>query len=547
MKILGINSALEWDAWDAKNFARVHDSGCTLFVDGKHVRSINEDRLSRVKYDGTFPYKGIEYCLGDIPKEDIDIVCYAPSCIKYCHEQTSSGQASDFFRNIFPNAQVWYVSHHLCHAASTVFSSPFNSGSFLTLDGMGSGVWDFADASVKLNENNSIGYFDKNKRIFQTFRLKSGPGENSFGDYYLELASAIYNKKTNFKYADRYSGAEGKIMGLSAYGSFDLDIDLPYTISKDFPQKGMKIDQYEFGEPIVNFYEYDHVIDFLKGYKLEDQSYYLQKHFENAMFRWMTLLREDYLTGDVCLAGGCFLNICANTLLRPLFDNIHIPPFTDDSGIAFGAAVWASYKSKERIEIPDNIALLGKSYDDYVPEEECEYFEDFDMLCELVAKYIDEDKIVAWFQGRSESGPRALGSRSILMSPKKKENKDIMNARVKHREYWRPFAGVVLSDRVGDYFEEGVDTPYMVFSQTVKSDKIPAITHEDNTCRIQTVDDKLNPRLCQLLRKFEDPILLNTSLNDNGEPIVETPEDAIIAFRNMDIDYLVIGNYLLWN
>ena len=133
------------------------------------------------------------------------------------------------------------------------------------------------------------------------------------------------------------------------------------------------------------------------------------------------------------------------------------------------------------------------------------------------------------------------------MSPKKKENKDIMNARVKHREYWRPFAGVVLSDRVGDYFEEGVDTPYMVFSQTVKSDKIPAITHEDNTCRIQTVDDKLNPRLCQLLRKFEDPILLNTSLNDNGEPIVETPEDAIIAFRNMDIDYLVIGNYLLWN
>ena len=159
------------------------------------------------------------------------------------------------------------------------------------------------------------------------------------------------------------------------------------------------------------------------------------------------------------------------------------------------------------------------------------------MLCEVVAKLIDENKIIGWFQGRSEHGPRALGSRSILMSPHKAENKDIINSRVKHREYWRPFAGVTLEGR-------GYDSPYMLYSYDVKED-LPAIIHEDGTCRMQTVNDELNPKLCTLLRKFEVPVLLNTSFNDNGEPIVETPEDAIKAFKKMDIDYLVINNYIV--
>ena len=159
-------------------------------------------------------------------------------------------------------------------------------------------------------------------------------------------------------------------------------------------------------------------------------------------------------------------------------------------------------------------------------------------LEQIVAKHLEDNKIVAWFQGRSEHGPRALGSRSILMSPSKKENKDIMNSRVKHREYWRPFAGITLEGR-------GYDLPYMLYSEQVLTDDVPAITHEDNTCRMQTVNDELNPRMCDLLRKLENPILLNTSFNDNGEPIVESPKDAIMAFKNMDIDYLVMGNYLI--
>ena len=232
-----------------------------------------------------------------------------------------------------------------------------------------------------------------------------------------------------------------------------------------------------------------------------------------------------------------------------IFDDIHIPPYTDDSGVHFGAAIWGCYEHGEDISMPDNIALIGPEYSN---EEVLKYIEMFDLKYQdynedVVVDLINTNKIVGWFQGRSEHGPRALGSRSIFMSPSKKENKDIMNSIVKHREYWRPFAGVILEDNIGEYFSEGYETPYMLFAQHSITDKLPAITHKDKSCRIQTVNDELNPRLCQLLRKFEDPVLLNTSFNDNGEPIVETPEDAIIGFKKMDIDLLVIGNYLLCN
>ena len=227
---------------------------------------------------------------------------------------------------------------------------------------------------------------------------------------------------------------------------------------------------------------------------------------------------------------------------------MHIPPYTNDSGIHFGAAAWGAYKSGSQIHMPkNNITYLGKSYDDFVPDvENCEYYEDFDLLCETVAFELEKNKIVGWFQGRSEHGPRALGNRSILMSPSHAENKDILNKRIKHREHWRPYAGIMLEDKVDDYFLEGEHTPYMLLSQHAISDRIPAIVHEDKTCRIQTVNDELNPRICQLLSKFEDPILLNTSFNKSGEPIIETPEDAIKGFKNMDLDFLVIGNYILW-
>ena len=552
MKILGLHSAIGWEGNNVDQMSRVHDSGATLFVNGKHIRSIDEARLTRNKEEGNYPNLSIKYCLEPfLSRSDIDIVVYSPGGSHLSNTYTASGDIGSFLRSEFPNAEIWYIGHHLCHAASTVFTSPFNSGSWFTLDGMGSSRWDFADSSTKGYENNSIGYFDKKKRIFRSFNLFSGQGENSFGDYYMEMAVQIYNLKKSkshvynknneliyqyntekdYKDVSTFS-PEGKVMGLSAYGKMP-DAEPPYTFSND-PR--WNVDRYEYQPPWVNFYEYNDVFKKLDGYSADDIAYYTQQHFEDALVKLVSALREDYLEEDNCFAGGCFLNVCTNSLLRPLFRNVHIPPYPNDSGVHFGAALYAAYKTQETIELPTNLALLGKSYDDYVPED-ADYFEDFDELCEVVAKLIDDNKIIGWFQGRSEHGPRALGSRSILMSPHKAENKDIINSRVKHREYWRPFAGVTLEGR-------GYDSPYMLYSYDVKED-LPAIIHEDGTCRMQTVNDELNPKLCTLLRKFEVPVLLNTSFNDNGEPIVETPEDAIKAFKKMDIDYLVINNYIV--
>lgn len=567
MKIVGIYGALDWDAnqFD-KPKVYVHDSGATLFVDGKHVRTISEERLTRIKCEGNYPSKSIDYCLGDIPKEDIDVVCFSPGFGEIYEEKTAKRIAKNMLKESFPNAKIWFVAHHIAHAASAVFTAPFNSGSFLTLDGLGSGIWDFASGHQRFAENNSIGYFDKRKSMFRFFRNFSDVGVNSFGEFYCNFSKLIYSEKqkqsikknsdlsedvlSNIVFAEDLdvTPKEGKIMGLSSYGKEGDNLEDPFTISNHHALKLFDIDRYEFGIPNVDFYDYQMVYNGYLSGSPEDKAYYLQSKFEKALVSLIKDIKDNYLEENHCFAGGCFLNICTNTLLKPLFKNLHIPPFTSDTGISYGAAAYASFKLNEPIEIPSNLAFLGKDYDDFVPDlENYEYYDDFDELCEVVSCILENNKIVGWFQGKSEHGPRALGNRSILMSPKRAENKDIMNNRIKHREPWRPFAGIMLEDRVSDYFVEGEHTPYMLYSQTVKSDKIPAITHEDKSCRIQTVNKELNPKICNLLSKLQDPILLNTSFNHSGEPIVETPEDAIDTFKKCDMDYLVIGNYLIWN
>ena len=580
MNIIGLHSAVLWNE-DA--FSRIHDSGATLFQDGKHIRSIDEERVSRLKHDGRLPLKAIDYCLGDLTREDVDIVCFAPTGVQDCNFQLINKIASEKLRGLFPNAELWIVGHHLCHAASSVFTSPFNSGSFLTLDGMGSSMWNFNLGNTPQGEHNSIGYFDKKKRQFRFFRMPDWggfSGTNVFGQFYgatalhiqddiyseelseISLEGGLLNKKDKYKRFEDFLNCEGKIMGLSAYGKdrgydwpeFCTDNSRPYAASPKDALTAFEVDRYEMGLPYVNFHPTGGIVENLLKAKISpaDKAYFVQKHYEDALLYLIKELRDDYLEDDICFAGGCFLNISANDKLRPLFNNIHIPPNTNDSGVHFGAAVWASYRCKEEIQIPHNIALLGKSYNDKEIEKaigfndlknigELKYikYKDFDELCEVVAKYLEDDKIIGWFQGRSEAGPRALGSRSLLMSPHKEENKDIMNERVKHREYWRPFAGITLE---GSGYKS---SPYMLFNHEVLTDDILAITHVDGTCRMQTVDDELNPKMCSLLRKLKNPILLNTSFNDNKQPIVETPEDAIDAFKKMNIDYLVIGNYVI--
>lgn len=563
MHILGLYGAINWNANlsydpETQNQTWVHDAGATLLINGNHICSISEERLTRIKYDGNFPIKSIDYCLsiGNITPQDIDLICVPSMCIDIFYKQVNDNLLHQKLKEIFPNTRIQVVSHHLSHAASAIFSCDFNEGSFLTLDGAGTKVYDPYKLKDILVETNTTGYFNKSQNIF---RLYPGPSNvNDFGGYYRRYANIVYSKKTHIKNTGNNESlrdsVSGKIMGLSAYGSWEnhdwkdyrlsTDYDLPFIMFKEmYGDKNIFDDTYNFKSP-------------------EDMSAILQKNFESALLDYLTALKkETYLTNNVCLAGGCFLNVLTNSLIKEsnLFEDIHIPPYTNDSGLHFGAACYGSFQNKEQITLTNNLALVGKEYTNIEILEELKNhslkyteYKSFDELCEVTASYLYQNKIIGWFQNRSEFGPRALGARSLLMNPTPVENKSIMNVRVKHREEWRPFAGIILDEDFNEYFNEDYTSNYMLYSFTVKENKIPelgAITHVDKTCRAQTVNETLNSQITTLLKKYKKvsgiPILMNTSFNDNGEPIVESPKDAISAFLNMDIDYLVMGDYII--
>lgn len=559
MIILGVYGSFDWEANksldESQTLTWVHDAGATLFINGKHICSISQERLTRIKYDGNFPLECIEYCLkeGGISAEDVNKI-YVPSmCLEIFYRKLKDGVIKKKLKSILPNAELRVISHHLSHAASSVFSCDFNEGSFLTLDGAGSLIFDVDYKNSLQAETNLIGYFNKSKKIFRFFN--GVPGTNNFGSYYHDGAHKIYCNKVRKQidgYDEKYRETwDGKIMGLSAYGSTleYTDEYKEYTLSNELTYEDF---------PYVIF-EYQKRFALLNA---DEQSYVLQKNFENALVNYITQLKnKSYLENNLCLAGGSFLNVLGNSLIQELnmFENIHIPPCPNDTGLHFGAACYGVYENNEEIVLPKNIALLGKNYCSTEIKTELEnnnlkyeYYENFDDLCEFIAQQLNQNKIIGWFQNRSEFGPRALGSRSILMNPTPRENKDILNNRIKHREYWRPFAGIILEEYLNDYFEEDFNSPYMLYSLTVKYNKIPeiaAITHVDRTCRIQTVNSQYHQEVTALLHKYHQisgvPVVLNTSFNDNGEPIVETPADAIRAFSNLDIDFLAIGNYVV--
>lgn len=561
MIIFGIYGAFDWRADRSFNeygeSTWCHDAGATLFVDGNLVSSIAEERLTRLKHDGNFPINSINYCLNEanINGEDVDYVYIPSMCVGIWYKKWYEGKIKSIVKEYFPNAELKFVSHHLSHACSSIFSSPFDEGSFVTLDGAGSLILNYHHES-RMAEMSSIGYFNKKKRILRFFTGMNGV--NDFGTYYHALSHIIYCEKigrhidgTDEKYRETW---DGKIMGLSAYGSsVEFDESLKeYKLSKELSHESVPYVTFNIGGQR----------DTWKFKNPDEKAYILQKNFESALLEYMTELKnQSYLDDYVCFSGGSFLNVLGNSVLKEsnLFKGIHIPPCPNDTGLHFGAACYGVFKNKETVQLPENIALLGKEYseeeiENALKEEDIYYerYEDFDELCEFAALQLSSNKIIGWFQGRSEFGPRALGSRSLLMHPGPSDNKDVINSRVKHREYWRPFAGIILEEYLNEYFNEDFNSPYMLYSLTVKEEKreeLGAITHKDNSCRIQTVNAKINDKVTKLIQKFKEetgiPAILNTSFNDNGEPIVETPQDAIRSFKNMDIDYLVIGNFVV--
>jgi len=557
MNVIGLYGAIGWNVLISDNpklrqqseDSWTHGASVTLFSDGNHIASISEERLSGIKYDGNFPRKSIEYCLSasNLSKEDIDVVIVPSMANQNFYKNYINKTVEKKVKRYFPKAKVEIVSHHMCHAYSSVFSCDHNEGSFITLDNAGSILFDTA-GSIFACENHSFGYFNKEKGIF---RYHAGiPMTNNLGNYYWLWAHNIYcqmvQKNINLtdpKYRETFCG---KVMGLSAYGNTK-------ELKKDWRLHFEGIPQVALESLPGRDFNYGNL-------SAENKAKQLQYNFENAMLEWMKELKEKgYIEDNLCLAGGVFLNILANSVIRKnaIAENMHIPPFPDDTGLSFGAACYGVFKSKEKVTLPHNISLLGRTYSDEEIEEALEgtdykKFDNFEELCDETVKVLADNKIVGWFQNRSEFGPRALGSRSILMNPTPKENKETINTRIKHREEWRPFAGIMLEEYQEEYFMDTYPNEYMLYSLIVRPHqrkKLGAITHKDFSCRIQTVNKELHPEVTTLLQKYNEetkcPVLLNTSFNDNGQPIVETPKDAIKTFKNIDLDYLVIGNYFV--
>jgi carbamoyltransferase len=569
MKILGLNS--------------YHgDSSACLVIDGKLIAAVAEERFKREKHWSGLPLESINYCLkeANISIDDVDYIAinrnpkanflrkliwtliHQPSSrlIKNRAENlkkilTIKEDILSHFQSKNNSIKTFYIEHHLAHAASTFFVSPFEESAILTIDGFG----DFVSTLLAYGKGNKIYPI---KRIFFPHSLglfyltiTQFLGFWNYGDEYKVMGLAAYGKPI---YLDKFK----KIVKLKKDGSgFQLDTSYFLHISKGatstwFNQKPvidrMFSDKFikEFGKPREPNTEINQ--------RDMDLAASLQALTEEIYFALLNYLYKVTKSQNICLAGGVALNSSANGKIfeRTPFKEIFIQPAASDDGGAIGAAfyLWNHILNQKRSFImehaywgpkysEDEIELaLKKSNLNYVKLKDEE-------LLPKVAKDIADGKIVGWFQGRMEFGPRALGNRSIVVDPRRKEMKDILNERIKRREWFRPFAPSILEEEVDKWFEINYPEPFMIKTYKWKEEKrhlVPAVVHEDGTGRLQTVSKKTNPRYWQLIKEFQNltgiPIVLNTSFNEN-EPIVNKPEEAIDCFLRTKMDVLVLENF----
>ena len=561
MYILGINCFL-------------HDASAALLKDGQLVAASEEERFTRTKHDGGLPVNSIKFCLEreQIRFNDIDhlgiyfnprltlfgclrhAIRYFPTSLPYAFGMAYLSYrikmipamlrlAFDLDSSSMPS--IYFVDHHVAHAASSFFLSPFDDAAILTMDGSG--------------EIDSTVYFrGKDNHIQVLHRIKF---PDSLGMVYSSVTKYLGFKPDNGEY---------KVMGLSSYGTpsyldtfreiiksrgDEYSIDLSYfdywarTKSKQwYGEKFAKV----FGLPR------------LPGKKIEqyhmDVAASLQTRLEEVALSMARSLQERTGAKKLCLAGGVGLNCVMNGKIvkSKLFDEVFIQPASHDAGTSVGAALYVHYTilgNRKRFVLKD--VSLGPEYSndeiekilDFCKLKQVQYLDD---VVPVTAKLLAEGNIVGWFQGRMEFGPRALGSRSILADPTRPDMKEKVNMCVKKREDFRPFAPSVREESVNDYFNALQPSPYMLIVYDIleeKRAKIPAITHVDGTGRVQTVNRESNPLYHRLIMEFEKlqgvPMVLNTSFNVRGEPIVCTPEDAIRCFMSTGLDYLVLGNYLV--
>lgn len=575
-----------------------HDSTYTLIVDGELVGSTTGERFSRVKYDGDISDKAIESLLnyGNVKWEEVNKIAWVGDTYDQVYYNNLKNQVQTLF-----DIETEIIDHHLSHAFATFSTSNFEDETQIyTFDGAGdTHVIEFpekhdldtgVDLSIyrdALNSfkrttgglyeakkiNNKLIYF---KTLKNYFYCTGSYYSNLLGDFYNNSAGTILAKlnvmKGSLKKSDdivviNRESIAGKVMGLAAYGKLtNPRIQFYY----DFLNKNFKVgSRNEYECPSI--FTFDNFKVTTKWLELalneevdeKDIARLTQQIFEDKIVEFFRKMPPSFKKDYLCLGGGCALNVLTNSriLEEGLYKDVHVNTAPNDSGLSFGAAASLAYKYDGEFRIPQkNIGCIGieysdddalKAYENFKDELTIQQLNDND-LYETVANELVRNGIIGWHQGRSEFGPRALGNRSIFANPSF-DNKDMLNTKVKPREWWRPYAAIVMEEYVHDWFNLAKkDSHYMLFSATIKEQhrqKLLAVTHVDDTCRVQTVNSELNERAYLLLRKFNEktkiPCLLNTSFNTKkGEPIVETPKDAMSSFLNSKMDLLVINNFV---
>ena len=584
--------------------AYYHDSAAALIRDGDIIAAAQEERFSRKKQDSGFPGNAIQYCLDEagLTLSEVDyLVFYDKPLLKFERLiETYLAYAPVGFRSFLKVMPVWlkeklylkkilaqelekladgsdsplpkilFTEHHQAHAASAFFPSPYKKAAVMCLDGVG----EWASSSVWLGEDNKltpmweIDFPHSLGLLYSAFTYYAGFKVNS-GEYKL-MGLAPYGEPV---YKELILD---NLIDLKEDGTFRLDMSY-FNYATGLTMTNQKFDQL-FGGPARQA-ETD------ISQREMDIAASIQAVTEEIVLRLAKTVKNEFNVDYLCLAGGVALNCVANgKLLRAgIFKDIWIQPAAGDAGGALGAAlaVWHDYLGNQRTVNPNDSmqgSYIGPSYSDEEIEKSLksvganfQHVSD-DALFTKVAGFIDDGNVIGWMQGRMEFGPRALGARSIIGDPRNTKMQSTMNLKIKYRESFRPFAPIVKANRVHDYFEHSGKSPYMLIVAPVNESirypitdeqeklfgidklniprsELAAVTHVDYSARLQTVHPETNPRLSHLLDAFEKKtgcaVLVNTSFNVRGEPIVNTPEDAWRCFMRTEMDYLIIENFIL--
>ena len=583
-----------------------HDSAACLLKDGEIVAAAQEERFTRNKHDPGFPSNAIQYCLkeANIDSSQVDnVVFYEKPFLKFERLlETYLAFAPKGFTSFSKAMPLWikdklfqksalikelntalgedvnwrkrlfFSEHHLSHAASAFYPSPFDRAAVLTIDGVG----EWTTTSIAVGRGREL-------KVLKEIHFPHSLG----------LLYSAFTYYTGFK----VNSGEYKVMGLAPYGEArysDLIKDKLISIASDGSfQLDMSYFDYATGLTMTN----QKFNDLFGGPPRESESELTQREMDLAAS--VQKVTEDVLidiakdianeTGEknLCLAGGVALNCVANGILvrEKIFENVWIQPAAGDAGGALGAAlsIWYLHHNNERTLLSERDAMKGAYLGPEFKDDEIEsklnacgaVYKKLseDELIEEVATALTSEKAIGWMQGRMEFGPRALGARSIIADPRSPNMQKQLNLKVKYRESFRPFAPSVLNEYVNDWFEHDAESPYMLLVADVKKDKhhtmteaqdklfgidklnvprseVPAITHVDYSARIQTVHSDTNPKYHAVISKFKEktgcPIVVNTSFNVRGEPIICTPEDAFKCFMGTELDILAVGNYILY-